>query len=60
MYQTVLPKIVECNRLVLHSSEKSTEKTRFFKMRYPNKNIYRKTSSPHTDFHKCRAIQTGA
>lgn len=29
-------------------------------MRYPNKNIYRKTSSPHSDFHKCRAIQTGA
>lgn len=39
MYQTVLPKIVACNRLALHSSEKCTEKTRFFKMRYPNKNI---------------------
>lgn len=29
-------------------------------MRLPNKNIYEKTSSPHSDFHKCRAIKTGA
>lgn len=29
-------------------------------MTAPNKNIYGKTSSPHGDFHKCRAIQTGA